>query len=278
MERVIRIKKGKYTVRSENGEERECFAKGNLKIKSDGIVTGDFVNCENGVIVSVLPRKNKLSRPLVSNVDAVAIIVADPPAPDFRLVDKLLATCAAADVGAVIVANKTDLTDENYKNILSQYSRVTRIFPLSALNGDGTRDFFEWMQGKTVAFTGQSAVGKTTLMNALFGKNSKTGELSEKTRRGKQTTTAAEIVCEKGAEVIDTPGFTAFDLTLTPEKLKTGYTEIAEAAENCRFSDCSHIDEPDCAVKAAVKSGEINKSRYERYVEIYKELKNGKKY
>ena len=108
MERVIRIKKGKYTVRNDADEERECFAKGSLKIKSDGILTGDFVKTENDVIVGVLPRKNRLERPFVANVDAVAIVVADPPSPDFYLLDKLLASCFLSGVEAVIVVNKTD--------------------------------------------------------------------------------------------------------------------------------------------------------------------------
>ena len=133
MERVIRIKKGKYTVRNDADEERECFAKGSLKIKSDGILTGDFVKTENDVIVGVLPRKNRLERPFVANVDAVAIVVADPPSPDFYLLDKLLASCFLSGVEAVIVVNKTDLSDENLKKITEQYSAVAKIFRLSAL-------------------------------------------------------------------------------------------------------------------------------------------------
>ena len=278
MERVIRIKKGKYTVRNDADEERECFAKGSLKIKSDGILTGDFVKTENDVIVGVLPRKNRLERPFVANVDAVAIVVADPPSPDFYLLDKLLASCFLSGVEAVIVVNKTDLSDENLKKITEQYSAVAKIFRLSALTGDGTKEFAEFLKGKTVVFTGQSAVGKTTLMNTLFGKDHKTGDVSEKTQRGRQTTTSATIVKEGDVEVIDTPGFTAFDLSIKHTDLAKGYAEFIKYERLCRFSDCSHIDEPDCGVKEAVDGGEINKSRYESYAEIYKELKDGKKY
>lgn len=278
MERVIRIKKGKYTVRNDADEERECFAKGSLKIKSDGILTGDFVKTENDVIVGVLPRKNRLERPFVANVDAVAIVVADPPSPDFYLLDKLLASCFLSGVEAVIVVNKTDLSDENLKKITEQYSAVAKIFRLSALTGDGTKEFAEFLKGKTVVFTGQSAVGKTTLMNTLFGKDHKTGDVSEKTQRGRQTTTSATIVKEGDVEVIDTPGFTAFDLSIKHTDLAKGYADFIKYEKSCRFSDCSHLGEPDCGVKEAVDGGEIDKSRYERYAEIYKELKDGKKY
>ncbi len=278
MERVIRIKKGKYTVRNDADEERECFAKGSLKIKSDGILTGDFVKTENDVIVGVLPRKNRLERPFVANVDAVAIVVADPPSPDFYLLDKLLASCFLSGVEAVIAVNKTDLSDENLKKITEQYSAVAKIFRLSALTGDGTKEFAEFLKGKTVVFTGQSAVGKTTLMNTLFGKDHKTGDVSEKTQRGRQTTTSATIVKEGDVEVIDTPGFTAFDLSIKHTDLAKGYADFIKYEKSCRFSDCSHLGEPDCGVKEAVDGGEINKSRYERYAEIYKELKDGKKY
>lgn len=278
MERVIRIKKGKYTVRNDADEERECFAKGSLKIKSDGILTGDFVKTENDVIVGVLPRKNRLERPFVANVDAVAIVVADPPSPDFYLLDKLLASCFLSGVEAVIVVNKTDLSDENLKKITEQYSAVAKIFRVSALTGDGTQEFSEFLKCKTVVFTGQSAVGKTTLMNTLFGKDHKTGDVSEKTQRGRQTTTSATIVKEGDVEVIDTPGFTAFDLSIKHTDLAKGYADFIKYEKSCRFSDCSHLGEPDCGVKEAVDGGEINKSRYERYAEIYKELKDGKKY
>lgn len=278
MERVIRIKKGKYTVRNDADEERECFAKGSLKIKSDGILTGDFVKTENDVIVGVLPRKNRLERPFVANVDAVAIVVADPPSPDFYLLDKLLASCFLSGVEAAIVVNKTDLSDDNPKKIIEQYSAAAKIFRVSALTGDGTQEFSEFLKRKTVVFTGQSAVGKTTLMNTLFGKDYKTGDVSEKTQRGRQTTTSATIVKAGDVEVVDTPGFTAFDLSVKYTDLAKGYAEFVKYERLCRFSDCSHIGEPDCGVKEAANNGEINKSRYSRYAEIYKELKDGKKY
>ncbi len=278
MERVIRIKKGKYTVRNDADEERECFAKGSLKIKSDGILTGDFVKTENDVIVGVLPRKNRLERPFVANVDAVAIVVADPPSPDFYLLDKLLVSCCLSGVEAAIVVNKTDLSDDNPKKIIEQYSAAAKIFLVSALTGDGTQEFSEFLKGKTVVFTGQSAVGKTTLMNTLFGKDHKTGDVSEKTQRGRQTTTSATIVKAGDVEVVDTPGFTAFDLSVKYTDLAKGYAEFVKYERLCRFSDCSHIGEPDCGVKEAANNGEINKSRYSRYAEIYKELKDGKKY
>lgn len=278
MKRIIRIKKGRYVVMDDDGSEVECTARGSLKIKTDGIAVGDFVRVDNGVIVAVEPRKNRIIRPPVANIDTVAIIAANVPAPDFYLIDKLLASCRLSGINSVIAVNKIDLTDETYSAVSDQYGAATKIFGLSVKTGYGMNEFSEYLRHKTVVFTGQSAVGKTSLINAISGRNSKTGELSVKTGRGKQTTTASEIVRCGDIEVIDTPGFSAFDLTVDCADIPKGYAEFGKFADKCRFTDCSHVNEPDCGVKNAVSCGCIDMRRYRRYVEIYKEVKNGKKY
>lgn len=274
MERVIKIHSGAYTVENSDGEIFVCTARGNLKIKSDGVLTGDFVTTDNRVITGVLPRKNKTNRPAVANVDCIAIVVADPPSPDFYLFDKLLSAAVLSGITAIFIVNKADVSGETAKKIIENYSSAaSEIFVVSAESGEGTDKLSDYLRGKLTVFTGQSAVGKTSLVNRLFGHNGKVGELSAKTNRGRQTTTVAEIVGNGGAKIIDTAGFTAYDLKIAPERLKETYPEYVGLARECYFADCAHIGEPDCAVKIAVEKGVLSKERYARYTELYKELK-----
>lgn len=249
-----------------------------MKIKSDGISTGDFVTTENGVIIDVLPRKNKLKRPNVANVDIVAIVVGRPPEPDFYLIDKLIGICTINSIDVVLIVNKLDLEAENAKRIDENYSgAVSGIYKVSAKTGEGIDELFSVFAGKLVVFSGQSAVGKTSILNCVSGENRQVGELSKKTERGKQTTTVSEIIEKNGVEIMDTPGFSAIDIALGEDELPHSYPEFLPYLGKCRFSDCRHTNEPDCAIKNAVSSGKINKERYTRYTDIYKELKNGKK-
>lgn len=249
-----------------------------MKIKSDGISTGDFVTTENGVINSILPRKNRLKRPNVANVDLVAIIVGRPPEPDFYLIDKLIGICTINSIDVALIVNKLDLESENAKKIEENYSgAVSGIYKVSAKTGEGINELFSAFAGKLVVFSGQSAVGKTSILNRVSGESRQVGELSRKTERGKQTTTVSEIIEKNGVEIMDTPGFSAIDVSLGEEELPHSYPEFLPYLGECRFSDCRHTNEPDCAIKNAVLGGKINKERYTRYTEIYKELKNGKK-
>ena len=279
MERVIKIHSGIYTVEDDFGSVYPYIARGNLKVKSDGVVTGDFVVSEGGVITKVLPRKNRLFRPSVANVDCVAIVVANPPAPDFYLFDKLTSSLKLLGVSVIMIVNKVDVGGETLRQISRDYSSVAdRIFAVSALSGEGIDEFSEYLQGKLTVFTGQSAVGKTSLVNRLFGHEGRVGELSEKTKRGKQTTTVAEIITRGNAKIVDTAGFSAFELKIKADELKETYPEFEKLRGDCYFADCVHLNEPDCAVKNAVADGKISKERYFRYTEIYKDLKEKNDY
>lgn len=272
--RIIKIHSGIYTVETDSGVF-ECSARGVLKIKSDGIVTGDFVEVENNVVTSVLKRKNCFMRPAVANVDAVAVVISCPPKPDYLMIDKLILSVIKEGIELFIIVNKTDLENKTYLEIAKTYRGLgIDIIAVSALNGDGTDKLFELFRGKVVAFAGQSAVGKTTLINLFTGLNMKTGDISEKSQRGKHTTTVSEIIsCNNGSfSVIDTPGFSALRGQVESRELEEYYPEFDGYREKCRFRKCLHINEPGCAVKAAVEGGEIDSERYSRYLTIYNEL------
>ena len=275
---IIKIHSGKYFVKTKD-EILECSAKGALKIKSDGIFTGDFVEIENCVIKSVNQRKNRLIRPSVANVDCLVVVVANPPEPDLYLFDKLISTAYACDIPCSFVVNKVDcenntanLIKENYKDA------VDNIFFVSAKTGEGFDDLIEFLKCKLVVFAGQSAVGKTSIANRLFGESRRTGEVSVKTQKGKQTTTVSEITERDGIRVIDTPGFTAMDIDVEEDVFPWSYPEFSRYSSKCKFADCRHIKEPDCMVRNACENGLISKDRYKRYKEIYKEIKEKEKY
>ncbi len=275
---IVKIHSGKYFVRVED-QTVECSAKGALKIKSDGIFTGDFVQIENGVIKSVKPRRNRLIRPSVANVDCMIIVVANPPEPDFYLFDKLISTACIYDIPCSIVVNKVDSTLQIYEKVKENYSKaVENIFAISAKTGEGLLELSEFLKGKLVVFSGQSAVGKTSIVNRLFGENKKTGEVSVKTQKGKQTTTVSEITEKDGIRVIDTPGFTAMDIDIEEDVFPWSYPEFSAFSNGCKFADCRHLKEPDCSVRNACENGLINNERYKRYKEIYKEIKEREKY
>ena len=275
---IVKIHSGKYFVKT-NEEIIECSAKGVLKIKSDGIFTGDFVEIDSGVIKSVKQRKNRLIRPNVANVDCVVIVVANPPEPDLYLFDKLISTACVCDIPCSIVVNKVDSDIKTAEIIMQNYQdAVENVFCVSAKTGEGFDRLTEFLKGKLVVFAGQSAVGKTSIANRLFGENKRTGDVSIKTQKGKQTTTVSEITERDGIKVIDTPGFTAMDIDIEEDVFPWSYPEFSKYSSECKFADCRHLKEPECCVRKAVENGLINKHRYERYKEIYKEIKEKGKY
>lgn len=271
--RIVKIGGGKFSVLTEEGVA-EYSAKGNIRIRGDGLVTGDIVEIENGVVIRTEKRKNRLYRPNVCNVDVVNIVVSDPPKPDFYLVDKLISKCFFENVPCVVTVNKIDRGEDVARAVEENFGKaVGKIFQVSARTGKGAEELLSFLKGKVTVFTGQSAVGKTSLCNRLFGENRRVGELSGKTERGKQTTTASEIILADGVCVVDTPGFTSIDVGLNAEDLPHSYPEFIHYLGQCRFKDCRHDREPGCAVKSAADNGEIPLLRYKRYLEILSDRK-----
>ena len=258
-----------------NDEIIKCDARGLLKIKSDGILTGDFVEVENNTILSVKPRKNRLIRPSVANVDLIVAVLSPQPKPDFYLIDKLYINSVKENIDFCIVLNKSDIKSNVYDEVVKEYSNLdVKILSVSSTNKDGIDELKELLKEKLSVFAGQSAVGKTSITNAMFGLELRTGEVSEKIERGKHTTTRSEIFEYEDIKVIDSPGFAVIDADVSIDDLPQCYPDYFEASSDCKFRGCSHISEPNCKVKELVSNGVFSKNRYERYIEIYNEIKN----
>lgn len=275
--RIIKIVSNVYTVDTENGVYNCVVRK---RIKNDvKLVVGDIVEvletCDAFVIDDLYDRKNSLIRPYVANVDVAVIVVSPKPKPDFLLVDKVIVNAIDENIEPIIVCNKSDVS----KLDLSEYKNF-KVFYTSAKTEDGIKELKNYLSNKTVCLIGQSAVGKSSLINAMANLNLQTGGLAKKTERGKHTTRQTELIKCDDFWVIDTCGFSLLNtIDIEPEELRLYYEEFLSYADECRYHGCTHTTEPDCEIIRRV-GVDIPKDRYERYVEIFKELeeKRRKKY
>lgn len=270
--RVIKAVASKFFV-DVQGDVKVCFAR--KRIKNDGLIfVGDYVDVakerDSFVIEEVKPRKNKLIRPYVCNVDVCFIVIAPEPEPDFLLVDKVIVNCLMEGIKPVLVINKCDL-----KNVdVDEYQGVLDIVECSATTGENVSKLIETARGKTACFAGQSAVGKSSLLNAMLDCDLlEVGELAKKIKRGKNTTRKTEIFhVEENTYFVDTCGFSMLEtVDVEPENLRLYFDDMEIFRKDCRFNMCTHTKEPDCAVKAHVGK-EIGIGRYQRYKTIYEEL------
>ncbi len=277
---------GFYYVKTTDGIFR---AKGRGALKRDGftLAVGDSVDIEirddgDSVITDVHERKNSFIRPPIANVDRFIIVAAAAkPKPNFEIIDRFLIMAEKNNTEAVICINKSDLADSEFlESIKRMYADVYPVVFASAKEKTGTEELAPYISGAKVAFAGPSGVGKSSLINLLIPEaNMETGKVSSKTARGKHTTRHVEMFESHGGYVFDTPGFTSFDiLDVEEDELADYYPEIAKYSGGCRFDNCRHIKEPDCAVIEAVEEGKISQARYKSYVSNIEEIRKRKKY
>ena len=272
---------GYYTTLYDGDKTCVLKARGKFRHIDQTPLPGDIVRFEEpkegaeGAMGELLPRKNLLTRPRVANIDLLcAMVSATFPPPDYLLLDKLCANATACGIQVVCVMNKSEqASPELLSEFIGEYAAFSpQCLSVATKEGiDGLKALFV---GKTVCLAGQSGVGKSSLLSCLLPqRHVETGELSEKSQRGKHTTRHAELVPADGGILVDTPGFSLMELPLMdPLTLQRLYPEFTPYGEQCRFIGCQHQSEPDCAIKAAVEQGLIPRARYARYVEILEDV------
>ncbi len=264
----------------------ECKARGIFRKDDVTPLTGDRVTFsvtdplqKKGNIDGIMERTTVLTRPAAANIDLlVVVIAARSPEPDLLLLDKLLVTAAKKDINAVICINKIDLDAEDKRaEIRSSYIKAGYTLIETCLEESaGFRRLREALKGHVSVFAGQSGVGKSTLLNRIADNAiMRTGSVSEKIDRGRHTTRHTELIkLTDGGFVVDTPGFSSFELAeIAHTELQHLFPEFAEHICKCRFTGCSHVTEPYCGIKEAVEQGSVSRGRYQRYTELYAVLK-----
>lgn len=262
--KIVKQISNDYTVKVDD-KKYVCKARGkfrNLKITP---LVGDEVIFEDNYILKILPRKNELKRPSVSNIDN-AIIITSLKEPDFsaNLLDKLLVTIEYNNIKPIIIFTKQDLLkDEDYTEIINYYKKYYDVYMNTQI--DKIKKIFK---DKVSVLTGQSGAGKSTLLNKISPKlNLKTGEISMALNRGKHTTRHTELIEIYGGLVADTPGFSSLTFDdMTKEDIRDNFTEFNIYRDGCQFSDCMHVKEKNCEIKKKVEENIILKSRYENYL------------
>ncbi len=274
---IVQGRGGLYTARDQEGREYVLRAKKKFRRQGLTPLIGDRITFvpgeisdEHGWVEEIHPRISQCLRPPVANITLLCIVAAPQPSPDWLLVDKLMMYAGRQGLHAALIINKTDLdaAGETAQAARRMYAAAGRdVISVSAGQGTGLGDLRPRLQGETCCFAGQSGVGKSTLLNALFSLNQETGDISRRIQRGKNTTRHAQLFSFDGVQVIDTPGFSLleFEEAFDPVLLQDYYPEFAAYRGQCRFSPCYHGSEPGCAVLQAVKEKKIDGERMERY-------------
>lgn len=282
---IIRALSGFYDVDT-GSEIVRCRARGKLRKEGITPLVGDVANFQlsgdSGYVLGIEPRKNSFVRPAVANVDALVMMAANVnPVTEPFLIDRVGAIAAAQGVETVLLLNKCDL--DPAQELYEIYSGTgMTVLRTSAATGQGIDQLREILKGRLVAFTGNSGVGKSTMLNALYPEaNMATGEVSDKLGRGRHTTRHVELfTLPDGTKIMDTPGFSSFDTDMMDlgqaDTLASAFPEFRPYLGQCRFDDCRHVKEQGCAVLEALEAGKISLSRHGSYVRLYEKIKEYK--
>lgn len=285
--RILRSLSGFYDVATENGIVT-CKARGILRKQRVTPLTGDLaqitVSGGKGMVEAILPRKNSFVRPAVANVDALVIFAANVnPVTEPFLIDRVAAIALSQGVEVILCINKEDL--DPAETLTGIYTRAG--FPVirtSAVTGEGIPELRSRIRGRITAFTGNSGVGKSSILNRLSsGLGLPTGEVSEKLGRGRHTTRHVELY-DLGEDTFaaDTPGFSSFDTDqmewILTDDLPRAFPDFDGCLGHCQFRDCTHRKEPGCAVRNAVTAGKIEKTRYESYLRLFEQASSHKEW
>ena len=276
---IIKALSGFYYVQTTDGIVA-CKARGKFRLDGTSPLVGDRVSLVvdsngSGRIESILPRKNFFIRPAVANVDALVFIASNVnPVTDPFLIDRVAVIAHEANCELIICVNKVDLdTGDNLFDIYT--SSGYRVIRTSAETGEGTEELLKALRGKICALTGNSGVGKSSILNVFLPDAAiPTDSVSEHLGRGKHTTRHVELYpIGEDTFVADTPGFASFEIqmmqTISKDQLQFDFPEFEPYIGKCRFLDCAHLKEPECAVRKALEEGKIQESRYASYVRLY---------
>lgn len=269
----------------------EANARGKLKKNELIPVVGDRVKIDildkeenKAIIEEILPRTTYIKRPKMSNITQIILVVSSKnPKPDLLLLDKQLIFAEYLGIRPIIVLNKTDLDKkQEFEQIKLIYEKIGyKVIKTVAKTQEGIEDLHKILKGNINAFSGNSGVGKSTLINAIFRKDiTQEGEISARNKKGKNTTTSTKLYeIEENTYIADTPGFSTFDISeIDYRELDKYFREFRKLLENCEFVGCTHIKEENCGIKQALDQGKVDIGRYERFCKIYQELKEKDRY
>ena len=276
--RILRSLSGFYDVQTEQGII-SCRGRGSLRKNHQTPLTGDMVEItlegKKGMVEKILPRRNCFVRPAVANVDALVVFAANVnPVTEPFLIDRVAAIAGDQEVEVILCVNKCDL-DPAVDLIRIYRNAGFTVIQASAETGQGVDELKTLLKGKLTAFTGNTGVGKSSMLNRLCPELAlATGEVSEKLGRGRHTTRHVELFkLDEETYVADTPGFSSFDTdqmdVILKENLQYAFPDFGPFVGGCQFHDCSHRQEPSCAVRTALEEGRIEKTRYDRYLKLY---------